>query len=1114
MKSKLEDKTAMEEDEEAFFEIETSKKIHLKDEIRWTQNGRRLDTDDERKYSLKTESKTCKLIIKKIRLEDEGVYTIDINGSRSTAQLTVNELPVKFVKPLRDIKGTEDKSVIFECEISKAYYKKNNKEVIVKWMKGERELRDIGKYTIKRDDVRHTLTIKELAFDDISDYMAMVVNERTTGKLDIIENEVTFTTKLKDIEVTEKENAQFDCEVNKITNRSSEQLPITWYRKLPDGTDDKLYKTSHIEPTRLNKRIVLKINSAVVEDAGVYFVTVGGARAEAKLIVNEIPIVFKNPLEYRTGKEGLSVTFECTINRADKTPKWFVNDKLLTKEDIKSGKYSVSKEKNNFQLSIHNLDLVKDNNAKITCQIGEKAKSNARLTVEEEDIKFIERLVDLGVKENDPAIFVCKLSKLKYKTRPNHEVNIKWFVKNKEVKPETENSRYKIEQIDCIQKLNISSVPAEDAGEVKCQVNGDLYSAANLYVEEEPVVFVRKLADQVCDEIPGNLKFDCELNKSFVNVKWYHNGKEITADDPKYDFGREGPRHFLHIKEINGKDEGEYTIVVQGPSEKKCSANLSVKAAPKLFLNAKYKETITIKRGQPILIEVGFSGHPEPNLSWSANDEPVKDGGRVKIEVIRNNFVSFLMNKTTRSDSGKYQLLLENEYGKEKCQIKVNVLDKPAPPRNPQVSDNRGEEMNVTWTVPEDNGGSPITGYVVEIRDFDRKSWNELITCQPHELAYLATRLTISTRYSFRISAENKYGRSEPAEISSPVEAKYPFNVPDAPQNCKAKDITPTSCTVTFEPPKSDGGSSITGYIVERKQTSTSRWIRLNRDSINKLIYKCNDLTEGLEYEFRIIAENKAGQSEPSDPCKHFIAKNPFDRPSPPLNVKPGEATKASIELNWTVPLSDGGSPITGYRIERRNQKTMKWLPVDGLGRITQCHTVITDVKENKEYEFRVIATNAAGDSDPSASTPLIVAKTKIVGEKPQLLEPMKDQRVLVGATAHFEAKLKAKPPPEIKWYLNERNLNHKDDNFVSTFDNQSLELTINNVQLKDEGIYKVTVKNPLGELDTDAKLTVLKKPAIKYNNKLDKTYDVIAIQQNMHISCEITGSPKPDVKW
>lgn len=1115
LKSSLQDKQAVEEDEEAFFEVEMSKKISLSDEIRWTFNGRKIDVEDFRKYSMELENKICKLKIKKIALEDEGTYAVEVNGSRSSAFLSVNELPVKFIKQLKNLSGVEDQSVVFECELSKSKWKKTGNDVIVKWFKGERELKETSKYSMKRDGVTQSLTVKQLIFEDTAEYSAVVQTEKTTAKLDIQDGEIEFTTKLRDVEVTEKETAQFDCEVNKIQlSRTGESLPVVWYKKSDKSEDEKLYQAGRIEIVKLNKRLVLKINTSVVEDAGVYVISVGSAKAEAKLTVKEIPVVFKKPLEDQRAKEASNCTFECTVNRADKPVKWFINGELITKEDVKSGKYSISQEKNRLQLTINNLDLAKDNNCEITCQVGDKTKSHAKLRVDEEDIKFVERLADSGVKENDPAQFICKLSKLNYVTRPNQELDIKWFVKGKQVDLKSDNTRFSVEQLDTVLKLNISSVHAEDAGEIKCQVNGDIITTCSLAVEEEPVVFVKKLSDLTCEEIPGKVCFECQLNKSFVNAKWFRNGKEISSEDIKYDFGREGPKHFFHIKDVDGTDKGEYTIVLQGEVEKKCMATLTVKAAPKMFLSTKYKDTITIKRGQPLQIDVGFTAYPEPKFNWLVNDEPLKESSRTKIEIVKSNLITLVMNKTQRSDSGKYHLTLENDYGRESCNIKVNVLDKPAPPKHPKVSDISAEEMRVNWESPEDDGGSPVTSYVIEIRDYNRKSWSELDTVQSNCLTYLSKGLIQGNKYSYRISAENKYGRSDPTEIDEPVEAKYQFNVPNAPQNCQCKDIRVSGCVVTFEAPSFDGGSPITGYVIERRQTSTSRWLKVNKEPVRDLNLKVNDLIEGLEYEFRVIAENKAGQSEPSEPCKPFTAKNPFDKPGPPINVKVGEVTKSSIELSWMPPVSDGGAPITGYKIERRNPKTMKWISVDNLGRVSsQCNVTIPGLKEGNEYEFRVIATNAAGDGEPSASTPLIVAKNKIIGDKPSLLEPMQDLRVLVGESARFVAKIKAKPFPDIKWCLNERVLGSKDD-FVSTFDNNSLELTLSNVQLKDQGVYKVTVTNALGELTTDAKLTVLKKPTIKYDPKLDKIFDVIAIQQNLHISCEVSGFPRPDVKW
>ena len=125
-------------------------------------------------------------------------------------------MPVTFVKELSDVSGVEDQSATFDCEISKAKWKKTGLDVAVKWFKGEREIKDMSKYTIRKSGVKHSLVIKQLMFEDVSDYSAVVLEERTKAKLNISEGGVEFTSKLKDVEVDEKETAQFDCEVNRV----------------------------------------------------------------------------------------------------------------------------------------------------------------------------------------------------------------------------------------------------------------------------------------------------------------------------------------------------------------------------------------------------------------------------------------------------------------------------------------------------------------------------------------------------------------------------------------------------------------------------------------------------------------------------------------------------------------------------------------------------------------------------------------------------------------------------------------------------------------------------------------------------------------------------------
>lgn len=416
--------------------------------------------------------------------------------------------------------------------------------------------------------------------------------------------------------------------------------------------------------------------------------------------------------------------------------------------------------------------------------------------------------------------------------------------------------------------------------------------------------------------------------------------------------------------------------------------------------------------------------------------------------------------------------------------------------------------MTLSWKHSSDDGGSPITGYIVEMNEIERDLWSELTVTGSKDLTFTIRNLKVGKLYAYRISAKNKYGVSDPVETKT-FEAKYPFTVPDAPTNVQSSDITCSKCLITFNPPNYDGGSPITGYYIERKETSSAKWLRLTKQSIKNLFYKCEDLLEGSEYELRVIAENLAGESKPSEPCKPFKAKNPFERPGPPINVKIGEITKSSIELNWDKPLSDGGSPIIGYKIERRNPKTLNWLPID-LDTITSRNYTLKNLIDGQEYDLRVLAVNAAGDGEPSQPTGPLVAKDKIIGEKPVLIQPLKDLRVMVGDTAKFTAKIKSKPNPEIKWTANERSIGY---GVLTTYYNDTVELTLNNVQIKDKGIYKVNVRNAFGELELEAKLEVLKKPSIKYDSRFDRTIEIVA-QQNLNISCEISGYPKPNVKW
>ncbi len=78
--------------------------------------------------------------------------------------------------------------------------------------------------------------------------------------------------------------------------------------------------------------------------------------------------------------------------------------------------------------------------------------------------------------------------------------------------------------------------------------------------------------------------------------------------------------------------------------------------------------------------------------------------------------------------------------------------------------------------------------------------------------------------------------------------------------------------------PYHDGGSQVTGYLIEKKERNTILWVRENKIPCLECHYKVSNLIEGLEYQFRVYAMNIAGLSKASEPSRPALALNPVGK--------------------------------------------------------------------------------------------------------------------------------------------------------------------------------------------------------------------------------------------
>jgi titin len=480
---------------------------------------------------------------------------------------------------------------------------------------------------------------------------------------------------------------------------------------------------------------------------------------------------------------------------------------------------------------------------------------------------------------------VSKLSYIKAK----RDIDFKWLHNGKLIE-ETEEKKYLIEfdKPSKILKLTINDVRNEDVGIITCQAD-DVTTIGRLNVEEVPIFFVRKPEDQILTELPNICLFECELNRAGIQVKWLHNKKELDYSKDKIEFHNTDTIYRLKLLQIEADDQGEYVCVAR---DKKAQAFLKLQVPPKI--NSFQTNSKLIKHDQPLIIDVLYTGWPEPSIEWNRTNNKIKN------KLIKHGHIQMMIDNTHRNDSGLYEITLKNDYGQDQRNGTIEVLDKPSKPRNLIAKLLDIGECGLTWEESEDDGGSPITGYCIEKCEERRAaSWDEVCLMGFEERKAIVNRLIDGAKYRFRVSAENKYGRSEPCESIEAILIKSPFgkiclivilekfensilDPPSAPEAPLIDEIFATTCRVQWSPPTTDGGSPLTGYIVERRLQGASRWSKVTKQPVAPDITQMivEELIDGSEYEFRVIACNKVAQSEPSAPSRTIIAKNPFGKSS------------------------------------------------------------------------------------------------------------------------------------------------------------------------------------------------------------------------------------------
>ncbi|XP_073720218.1 obscurin isoform X25 [Misgurnus anguillicaudatus] len=599
------------EKESASFICEIS---HDEVEAQWHKGDTKLKAGDNIK--MRQEDRTYVLLFKSVKAEDAGVIKFTAEKASSTAKLKVKELPVRFVKKLREKIAMYKHKAYLECHVSRASAK-------VTWYKNKTQIKPSKKHEITSEDIYRKLTIMDVDSDDEDTYTCDAIDDKTSCQLLVEEQAISIVRELSPVEVTEPFAAHFEVEVSVETVK-----PVKWTLN-----GEQLKESADIEIEKEGTMHRLTFKKTKVAMSGTVQFTAGKSKSTAELKVKERPIEVLEPLKDAIAKEKTSITLCCKFSAPPKEVQWFKGQTALKA----SSKYIIRQKDASLQLTIQTLSA--EDSGEYRCRVG-VCETKASLKVEVRKIQITKHLADLEIDEDGDAVFTCEVN------YPDEEVQ--WMLDDR---PLFNNDVNSITHVDKTHTLTLKNLAPKDGGKVSISVR-DVTETAQLKVKEKKAVFLKSLDDVVAEE-KGTVTLKCEASKPRVAPVWRKDGTVLEAGK-KYELLHDGKTLGLIVHDITQADAGEYScdLGTDLAKSKVTVRDIQIGITKRL-------KSVEAKAGESCTFECILSRESSEKCTWSLKGQPITDGGRFQISS-RGRKYTLTIKGVSASDSGELIFYLKD----------------------------------------------------------------------------------------------------------------------------------------------------------------------------------------------------------------------------------------------------------------------------------------------------------------------------------------------------------------------------------------------------------------------------------------------------------------------
>src|SRR2546425_401397 len=204
---------------------------------------------------------------------------------------------------------------------------------------------------------------------------------------------------------------------------------------------------------------------------------------------------------------------------------------------------------------------------------------------------------------------------------------------------------------------------------------------------------------------------------------------------------------------------------------------------------------------------------------------------------------------------------------------------------------------------------------------------------------------------------------------------------PSPPRGLTATAASSSQISLSWTAPADNGGSAVTGYKIERTTDGGTTWsILVANTGSTATTYSDTGLAHTTTHTYRVSAINSVGTGSASNSAS---ATTLAVAPSSPTGLAATAVSSSQVSLSWTAPADNGGSVITGYRVERSTDGGSTWSAlVANTGSAATTYSD-TGLAHTTTYAYRVSAINSVGPSSTSSTasaTTLAVAPSSPTG--------------------------------------------------------------------------------------------------------------------------------------